>query len=254
MIESDESGAARRTVPHPVLKEYYERESERRHFVTTLFDGSARYYDLAGLLMALGSGAFYRRRTLSQAGLQRGMKLLDVATGTGQVARAALGILADRRAVIGVDPNATMLREARRSLAIPLVRGTAEALPFGAEQFDFLSMGFALRHVADLEVAFGEYLRVLKPGGRVLLLEVTRPRSAVGRSLVRVYLRQIMPLVMRLTTRSAQPGLLMKYYWDTIAECVPPETILAVMRGSGFVQVDRKVFGGIFSEYVGTKP
>lgn len=253
-MEPDEPGMARRTIPHPVLKEYYQRESERRHFVTTLFDGSARYYDLAGQMLALGSGAFYRRRTLELAGLRRGMKLLDVATGTGQVARAALRILEDRRAVVGVDPNASMLREARRSLPIPLVRGTAEALPFGAEQFDFLSMGFALRHVADLEVAFGEYLRVLKPGGRVLLLEITRPRSAVGRWLVRLYLHRVMPLVMRLTTRSAQPGLLMKYYWDTIAECVPPETILEVMRDRGFVQVGRRLFGGIFSEYVGTKP
>ena len=248
------TGKDQRTVPHPVLKEYYERESERRRFVTTLFDGSARYYDLAGTVMALGSGPFYRRWSLGRAGLRPGMTVLDVATGTGQVAQAALRILGDHRAVIGVDPNASMLREARKSLPIPLVRGTAEALPFTDGRFDFLSMGFALRHVADLEVAFAEYLRVLKPGGRVLLLEVTRPRSAVGRWLVRIYLKQLIPLIMRVTTRSAQPGLLMKYYWDTIAECVPPETILAVMRGSGFVEVERKVFGGIFSEYVGTKP
>lgn len=247
------AGKTERTVPHPVLKEYYDRESERRGFVTALFDGSARYYDLAGGIMAFGSGPFYRRRALAQAGLRRGMKLLDVATGTGQVARAALTILGDRRAVIGVDPNASMLAQARRALPVPLVRGTAEALPFPDRQFDFLTMGFALRHVADLEVAFAEYLRVLKPGGRVLLLEVTRPRTAFGRAVMRVYLKQVIPAVMKVTTRSDQPGLLMKYYWDTIAECVPPETILEAMRASGFVDVGRKVFGGIFSEYVGAK-
>ena len=170
------------------------------------------------------------------------------------MARAALSILGDARAVVGVDPNASMLAEARRGLPIALVRGTAEALPFASERFDFLSMGFALRHVADLEIAFAEYLRVLKPGGRVLLLEVTRPRSAAVRMLVRVYLRRVIPLIMRVTTRSAQPGLLMKYYWDTIAQCVPPEVILAVMRDAGFVDVDRKLSGGIFSEYVGRKP
>jgi demethylmenaquinone methyltransferase/2-methoxy-6-polyprenyl-1,4-benzoquinol methylase len=248
------TGKARRTVPHPVLKEYYARESERRGFVTALFDSSAKHYDLAGRVLAFGSGPFYRRRTLVRAGLRRGMTLLDVATGTGLVAREALGILGDPRAVVGVDPNASMLREARGRLPIALVRGTAEALPFAAERFDFLSMGFALRHVADLEVAFAECLRVLRPGGRVLLLEVTRPRSAVVRALVHLYLQRVIPVILRMTTRSAQPGLLMKYYWDTIAACVPAETILAVMRETGFVDVERKVSGGLLSEYVGRKP
>ena len=245
---------ARRTAPHPVLREYYARESERRGFVTALFDGSAKYYDRAGALLAFGSGAVYRRQSLARAGLRPGMTLLDLATGTGQVARAALSILGDSRAVVGVDPSASMLAEARRGLPIALVRGTAEALPFAAERFDFLSMGFAIRHVTDLEIAFAECLRVLKPGGRVLLLEVTRPRSAAVRMVVRVYLRRVIPLIMRVTTRSAQPGLLMKYYWDTIAECVPAETILTVMREAGFVDVDRRLSGGMLSEYVGRKP
>jgi demethylmenaquinone methyltransferase/2-methoxy-6-polyprenyl-1,4-benzoquinol methylase len=245
---------ARRTVPHPVLREYYARESERRGFVTALFEGSAKYYDRAGAVLAFGSGALYRRQSLDRAGLRPGMTLLDVATGTGQVARAALSILGDSHAVVGLDPSAGMLAEARRGLPIVLVRGTAEALPFAAERFDFLSMGFALRHVGDLEIAFAECLRVLKPGGRVLLLEVTRPRSAAVRTLVRLYVRRVVPLILRLTTRSSQPGLLMKYYWDTIAECVPAETILDVMRDAGFVEVDRKLSGGILSEYVGSKP
>jgi len=248
------TGKARPTAPHPLLKDYYARESERQGFVTALFDSTARHYDLVDRVLAFGSGPSYRRQSLVRAGLRRGMTLLDVATGTGQVARAALGILGDPRAVVGVDPNGPMLAEARRRLPIALVRGTAEALPFATERFDFLSMGFALRHVADLEVAFAECLRVLRPGGQALLLEVTRPRPTAVRILLRLYLQRVVPLVMRMTTRSGQPGLLMKYYWDTIAECVPAETILAVMRESGFVDVDRKVYGGMLSEYVGRKP
>lgn len=244
----------RPTAPHPLLTNYYARESDRQGFVTALFDGAAKHYDFVDGVLAFGSGSSYRRQSLVRAGLRRGMSLLDVATGTGQVARAALGILGDPRAVVGVDPNGPMLAEARRRLPIALVRGTAEALPFAAERFDFLSMGFALRHVADLEIAFAECLRVLKPGGQVLLLEVTRPRSTAVRILVRLYLERVVPLVMRATGRSGQAGLLMKYYWATIAECVPAETILAVMRESGFVDVDRKVLGGMLSEYVGRKP
>jgi demethylmenaquinone methyltransferase/2-methoxy-6-polyprenyl-1,4-benzoquinol methylase len=245
---------SRHTTPHPVLKSYYARESERREFVSALFDSAAKHYDLVDSVLAFGSGPSYRRQALARAGLRRGMTVLDVAAGTGQVARAALGILGDPRAVVGVEPNGPMIAEARRSLPIALVRGTAEALPFATERFDFLSMGFALRHVAHLEVAFAEFLRVLKPGGQVLLLEVTRPRSAIVRLLVRLYLQRVVPLVVRVTTRSNQTGLLMKYYWDTIAECVPAETIVAVMRESGFVDVGRRVYGGILSEYVGRKP
>ena len=108
--------------------------------------------------------------------------------------------------------------------------------------------------MADLAVALRECLRVLKPGGRVLLLEISRPRSALGRWLTRIYFETVLPRVTRLSTGSAQAELLMRYYWDTIAECVPPETILEVLRASGFVGVDRRVRAGVFSEYVGVKP
>ena len=94
----------------------------------------------------------------------------------------------------------------------------------------------------------------MKPGGRLLLLEISRPRSAAGSWLIRVYFQRVLPLVMRLSTGSVQPELLMKYYWDTIAECVPPDTILEVLRRSGFVAVERRVRGGLLSEYVGLKP
>ena len=180
-----------RTRPHPVIKKHYDRERDRRLFVTALFDESARYYDRVGAFLALGLGQYYRRWTLERAGLRRGMTVLDVATGTGQVAREAARIVHPSGVVIGVDPSRGMLEEARKSANGPLVQGIGEALPFAAERFDFVSMGFALRHVSDLEAAFAEYRRVLKPGGRVLLLEITRPRSGLGRWLARIYLQKV---------------------------------------------------------------
>ncbi|PYN39312.1 MAG: hypothetical protein DMD98_01225 [Candidatus Rokuibacteriota bacterium] len=242
------------TSPHPVLKKYYTHEGEKQPFVTALFDGAARYYDRVCGVGSLGSGQFYRHYVLRQYGLGRGMKLLDVATGTGLVARAAVRILREPGDVVGLDPSGGMLREARRTLSVPLVQGMVEDLPFGDDGFDFLTMGYALRHMADLAVALRECLRVLKPGGRVLLLEISRPRSALGRWLTRIYFETVLPRVTRLSTGSAQAELLMRYYWDTIAECVPPETILEVLRASGFVGVDRRVRAGVFSEYVGVKP
>src|SRR5437660_5912088 len=242
------------TAPHPVLKKYYESEDARHGFVTALFDGTARHYDWVCGVGSLGSGQFHRRWVLRHYGFVGGMRLLDVATGTGLVARAAVRILGEDGAVIGLDPSEGMLREARKSLSVPLVQGRVEELPFGDDRFDFLTMGYALRHVADLGVAFGECRRVLKPGGRLLLLEISRPSSAVGCWLIRVYIQKVLPLVMRLSTGSGQPELLMKYYWDTIAECVPPDTILEVLRRSGFAGVERRVRGGLLSEYVGLKP
>jgi demethylmenaquinone methyltransferase/2-methoxy-6-polyprenyl-1,4-benzoquinol methylase len=242
------------TPPHRVLSEYYPSERDRASFVTTLFDGAARHYDWVGHFLAFGSGPYYRRRTLAQAGLRPSMKLLDVATGTGQVARAATSILGDPRAVVGLDPSVGMLREARKVHAGPLVQGRAEAIPLRSDAFDMLSMGFALRHVASLETAFTEYRRVLKPGGRLLLLEVSRPRSAAIRWAIRVYFQQVLPLILRFRAGSTDARLMMKYYWDSIDECVPAETILAALRQTGFVEVRYRFVAGCLSEYLAVKP
>ena len=237
-----------------MLTQYYRSERDRASFVTTLFDGAARHYDWVGHLLAFGSGPYYRRRTLARAGLRPQMKLLDVATGTGQVARAAARILGDPCGVVGLDPSVGMLREARRVHAGPLVQGRAEEIPVRDDVFDMLSMGFALRHVATLEIAFAEYRRVLKPGGRLLLLEVSRPRSAMIRWAIRIYFQHVLPLIIRIGTGSPDARLLMKYYWDTIDECVPPAMILAALRQTGFVQVQHRVVAGCLSEYVAVKP
>jgi demethylmenaquinone methyltransferase/2-methoxy-6-polyprenyl-1,4-benzoquinol methylase len=242
------------TPPHPVLDKYYSSDADRQSFVGALFDGAARHYNRIGTMLDLGSGPWYRRWVLRRAGLRPGMRLLDVATGTGLVAHGAVSILGEPGRVIGVDPSRGMLREAQKVLSSPLVQGRAEALPFRDDLFDMLSMGFALRHVPDIDVAFREYRRVLKPGGRLVLLEVSRPHSPVSRWLLRVHFQRILPLMARISTRSDPAELLMKYFWDTIDQCVPPETILEVLRRGGFVDVDRRTLFGFMSEYSAAKP
>lgn len=240
--------------PHPVLRDYYKAADERQSFVIDLFDGAARHYDRVCGLMSFGSGQWYRRWALERVGLRPGMRLLDVATGTGLVARTAAAILRDPRAVVGVDPSAGMLREARKTLGGPLVQGRIEELPFGSGRFDVLSIGYALRHAADLEVAFRECLRVLKPGGRLLVLEISRAPAPGRRALIRFHFTTVLPLIMRLSTRDRHAQVLTRYYWDTIETCVAPETIMEVLQRSGFVDVKRKVLGGFLSEYTGVKP
>jgi demethylmenaquinone methyltransferase / 2-methoxy-6-polyprenyl-1,4-benzoquinol methylase len=257
-MEARNSKQARReataTPPHPVLEKWYSRPADRQVFVRTLFDSAAKHYNHVGRMLDLGSGERYRRETLRRAGLRPGMRLLDVATGTGLVAKGAAQILGKPGGVVGVDPSQGMLKEARKVLAGPLVQGTAEALPFRSDRFDMLSMGFALRHVADLEVAFREYWRVLKPDGRLLLLETVRPTTPVGRWFIRFHFQRVLPFLARITTRSEAAQVLMDFYWDTIDQCVPPETILEVLQRTGFVATKVQRTYVLVYEYVATKP
>lgn len=242
------------TAPHPVLEKYYPSAEHRQEFVSNLFDGAARHYNRLGQLLDLGSGSWYRRQALRRAGLRPGMRLLDVATGTGLVARGAEAVLDGSGRVIGVDPSHGMLQEARKALASSLVQARAEALPFRDDLFDMLSMGFALRHVPDLGIAFREYFRILKPGGRIILLETPRPETRFGRWFVKTHFQRVLPWMARITFRNEAAQLLMKFYWDTIDQCVPPETILDVLKKTGFVDVKLQRTYLMINEYTATKP
>ncbi len=239
--------------PHPTLTAFYRSSEERQAVVNALFDDSAAYYDWICRVMSAGTGSRYRREVLEMAGLRPGMKLLDVATGTGLVAREALSILGDPRAVVGLDPSLGMLRECGKVLPGRQVRALGEALPFPDQRFDMVSMGYALRHVSDLDRAFREYLRVLKPGGRAVIMEIVRPRSRAALLVLRVALRYLLPLATLLRTHSRRANSLMRYYWETIASCVPPEQVLEAMSRAGFRDTRRTTMGPVLSEYLGTR-
>ena len=236
--------------PHPPLPRYYQHPDQRPSFLVDLFDTAAGYYDRLCAVGSLGSGSWYRGWVLRRAGLRTGMRVLDVATGTGLVARAAASVVQARERVVGVDPSSGMLREARRTFAGPLTQGRIEALPFRDGLFDFVTIGYALRHAADLEIAFRECLRVLAPGGRLVVLEISRPPSNTMRTAIRLYLTRVLPLLLR----AAHARLLMHYYWETIDACVPPERIMDELRHAGFVDVRRKVWANVQSEYVASRP
>ncbi len=236
--------------PHPLLTRYYTDEETRRRRVLSLFDTSAADYDWINQAMSFGSGSRYRRQALLRAGLAPGMKALDVACGTGAVTTSVQEIAGSNGQSLGLDPSTGMLLQARSHAVRRLVRGVAEALPFPDGRFDFLSMGYALRHVADLRRTFAEYHRVLAPGGRLLILEVTPPRSRLPFFFLELYLGRVIPLVARLGRGGRTSRDLMRYYWETIEQCVPPQVILSALSEAGFTQVERHVEMTIFSEYV----
>jgi demethylmenaquinone methyltransferase/2-methoxy-6-polyprenyl-1,4-benzoquinol methylase len=115
-------------------------------------------------------------------------------------------------------------------------------------------MGYALRHINDLSAAFREFHRALKPGGRLLLLEITKPTGRFALWGLKTYMRLGVPLIARVVARRKLTPTMWRYYWDTIEACVPPETVLEALRAAGFVDVERYVELGIFSEYRARRP
>ncbi|HUP62971.1 MAG TPA: class I SAM-dependent methyltransferase [Thermoanaerobaculia bacterium] len=235
--------------PHPPLTRYYGDAAHREEFVREIFDETAPWYDWTVRFMSFGSGHWYRREALKRAGITKEMKLLDLATGTGVVARAAAEITPS---IVGIDPSHGMLVSGENPAA--RVQGTAEAIPVRANSFDAITIGFALRHFADLSTVFTECHRVLRPNGRILILEITAPTSRPARALLGVYMGHLVPAGIRLRTRSARAAELFRYYWETTRDCVRPEVILDALSNAGFVDAKRNVSLGIFSEYSGTKP
>lgn len=239
--------------PHVPLTEYYPAEQDRQAYLRKIFDDTAADYDRIEAMLALGSGSRYRRLALLRAGLKPGMTVLDVGVGTGLVAAQACAITGDASRVTGVDPSPGMMAASKLPATMTLVEGRAEALPFPDNHFDFLSMGYALRHISDLGVAFAEFARVLKPGGRCCILEITQGQSHAGRWLLKNYMRGVIPLLTRVVSKQKDTATIWRYYWDSIEACVPPEQVMATLGAAGLTGVNRYVEIGVFSEYQAVK-
>jgi demethylmenaquinone methyltransferase/2-methoxy-6-polyprenyl-1,4-benzoquinol methylase len=248
VLESNPAENSGARSPIAVLPQYWSDEPSRRRYLDRLFDGTAGDYDFVERLLGFGNGVRHRRDALARAGLVSGMHVLDIATGTGLVAREAQALVGPEGRVVGLDPSAGMLAQAGQ-LEIPLVRALGERLPVRDGAFDFVSMGYALRHVADLGALFAEMRRVLKPGGIACVLEITRPRSRFVSVPLRVFMTGVVPVVAGVLRRNDHARDLMRFYWDTIDACVPPEKIIEAMRQAGFANVDRAVSLGMFSDY-----
>jgi len=240
--------------PHPPLKARYETLADKPDYVNRLFDKGACHYDGIVDWGFFRTGGAYRKWVQERHGLKKGDRVLDVACGTGLVALAASRILGTAENITCLDPSEGMLAVARTKLNATFVVGRAEALPFPDNSFDFLTMGYALRHVTDLEETFREYQRVLKPGGKLLILEVTKPRRRIPQFLFRTYFGRIYPTLTQLFTRSADARDMMRYYWETMDACVPPEAVLSALATVGLSEVNRYTQLGLFSEYTATKP
>ena len=241
-------------VPHPPLKQFYEDEGQRKEFVNRIFNDTASKYDPVNNILSLGSGIWYRKQALLRSGLTLEMNVLDVATGTGLVAESELSIIGPKGSIMGLDRSYNMLTEVGKKLHIPLVQGDANVLPFANDSFDFLTMGYALRHVDDLKGTFKEYLRVLKPGGILLILELMRPTNKMIYRMVLIYFRLMVTIVSMPSIGGKNEGKLIQYYWDTIDQFVGSSTLVNTLSETGFENVKSHQIFNFFTEFTATKP
>lgn len=252
-INSTDSNATQIPLaPHPVLTRHYSSAAERVHYIRQLFNHTAADYDHINSWMSFGHGEQYRKEALIRAGIKDGDTVLDCAAGTGVIAAHAQSLVGNTGQVIALDPSPAMLTIAQQRGVHCTVIGIAEYLPLPDNSVDLITMGYALRHVADLSVTFQEFARVLRPGGRLLILEMVPPPTRFGRIMSQFYLKHLVPTLAWLMTRRRDARRLMQYYWDTIDQCVAPAVVMTALETAGFIAVTRTVQLGLLTEYTAT--
>ncbi len=209
--------------------------------VRRLFDLITPRYDLFNRVASFGLDQGWRARTIESLRLVPGMRVLDLASGTGDLAALAATHLAPLGTVVACDLSHPMLAQAQRKLSrqpaaywhVQYTQARAEGLPFADSSFDAATMGFALRNVSDLEAVFQELFRILKPGGHLALLEFGRPRNPVMRAGHLLWLSTAIPLIGLLTTGALWPFL---YLRRSILRFMPPEEVVRHLGAAGFTQ------------------
>ncbi len=227
--------------------------------IAGMFNAIAHRYDQLNHLLSAGLDRRWRRLAVAALDLQGGDRVLDVCTGTADLAVTVSRHQPAPHTVLGVDFAGAMLALGQRKLraagvhrTVRLVRGDACRLPCGSETVDAVTVGFGIRNVVETGRAIDEMFRVLKPGGRLAILEFGEPRMPVLRSIYLWYFRQVLPRIGRLLSRHAEAYA---YLPASVSAFLAPDTFAALLRETGFsdLRVDRLNCGVVYL-YVGCKP
>ena len=226
----------------------------KKEEVRAMFDSVAGRYDLLNHLLSFGIDRGWRRRVVRSVGGAR--EVLDVATGTGDLALGLVRGGVER--VVGVDLSEGMVEVGRAKIAqtpyadrIELVVGDAEDLPFATGRFDATTCAFGVRNFEHLEAGLREMCRVVRPGGRCVVLEFSTPRRGVWGVLYRFYFHRILPLVGRLVSGSKRAYT---YLPQSVDWAVQGDELCALLRRVGFAAVEAKrLTGGVATIYTATK-
>jgi demethylmenaquinone methyltransferase/2-methoxy-6-polyprenyl-1,4-benzoquinol methylase len=214
-------------------------ENEKAQRVAGVFDSVADRYDLMNDLMSGGMHRLWKRFTIDQSGVRPGQKVLDIAGGTGDLARAFQERVGPTGTVLLTDINASMLARGRDRMldegrVVEVVRCDAERLPFPDRTFDCVSVAFGLRNMTHKDLALAEMYRVLRPGGRLLVLEFSKVWSPLD-PLYRLYTMQLLPAMGKLV---ANDSASYRYLAESIAKHPDQETLRQLMIDAGFERVE----------------
>lgn len=218
--------------------------------VSSMFDHVAGGYDRTRTLLWLGRMNAWGRQVAKAAGLGAGHRVLDVAAGTGT---SSLALKRADTSVIACDFSLGMLTVGKsRTNAISFLAGDAQRLPFADDSFDLATISFGLRNVAHAESALAEMLRVVKPGGRLVICEFSRPAGRVGKGLWFAYLRWQLPLIARIVSSNPQAY---SYLGESIKAWSVPEELARRIQSVGWGQVSwRRLDGGVVALHRAVKP
>ena len=230
-------------------------ESEKARKVRGVFDSVASKYDLMNDLMSAGLHRAWKAYTVQVANLKPGERALDIAGGTGDLSRACARKVGESGLVVHTDINEAMLRQGRdrlldEGLILPTSLADAEKLPFKSESFDLVSVAFGLRNMTHKELALAEMCRVLKPGGRLLVLEFSRIAEPL-RKPYDWYSFNILPKLGSLFAGDAESY---RYLAESIRMHPDQATLKAMMKAAGFGHVDvHNLSAGIVALHAGIK-
>ncbi|HEX4870894.1 MAG TPA: bifunctional demethylmenaquinone methyltransferase/2-methoxy-6-polyprenyl-1,4-benzoquinol methylase UbiE [Nevskiaceae bacterium] len=229
--------------------------TEKQARVRGVFDSVASRYDLMNDLMSMGVHRLWKRFVIDLAGVRAGERVLDVAAGTGDLTREFARQAGPRGLAVLSDINAAMLGEGRRRLVdagvlgVPAAQANAECLPFAEASFDCVTIGFGLRNVTDKDAALRSFHRVLKPGGRLLVLEFSRPLNSGFAKVYDQYSFKLLPLMGRLV---ANDEASYRYLAESIRMHPDQDTLKGMMERAGFARVQvYNLTGGVVAVHRG---
>jgi len=223
--------------------------------VRGVFDSVAGNYDLMNDLMSGGMHRLWKRFTIEQAAVRRGQQVLDLAGGTGDLAKAFAGKVGSSGHVVLADINASMLKEGRKRLTnagiagnLSITQVNAEKLPFAASTFDCITIAFGLRNVTDKKAALESMLSVLKPGGKAMILEFSEPSAAL-KPAYDLYSFKVLPFLGKLVASDESSY---QYLAESIRMHPNQEALLEMMRDAGFEKCRyHNLAGGIVALHIG---
>ena len=236
------------------VKPYGKQNASKKEEVAEMFNNISGKYDFLNHFLSMGIDHIWRRKAVNQLKEVRPKKILDLATGTGDFALALLKLNPDQ--IIGMDISSGMLEVGKKKMIhkkvdhiISMQLGDSEDMPFEDDYFDGLTVGFGVRNYENLEKGLSEMLRVLRPGGKAVILEFSKPKSFPIKQLFGFYSKRVIPVFGKTISKDSKAY---EYLPESVAAFPEGEDFMNILKKVGYQKVSsKKVSGGIATIYMG---